>query len=192
MLGSVSLHAALLTLPLGGALKGPRVAIEKAGGVIRAFLRTETPEPTPAPETVVFAKPEPAATEINPPPRTEPAQPPAPAATPGGSTNVAAIPATFFDPAQLTEKPRPLNEPRLDLLQPMLGRAGIAKLILYIDETGSVDRVEVESASLSPEAVARAKVIFAALRFSPGRFDGAPVKSRVRITVGAEEQPKER
>jgi hypothetical protein len=190
MLGSVSLHAALLTLPLGGALKGPRSAIETAGGVIRAFLRTEAPESAPAPEPAVATKP-PAPTEIKPPPRTEPAQPPA-AAAPGGSTNVAAIPATFFDPAQLTEKPRPLNEPRLDLLQPMLGRAGIAKLILYIDETGSVDRVEVESASLSPDAVERAKVIFAAMRFSPGRFDGAPVKSRVRITVGAEEQPKER
>jgi outer membrane biosynthesis protein TonB len=186
VLGSVSLHAALLTLPLGGALKGPRVAIEKAGGVIRAFLRTETPEPTLAPEPVVVANPKPAPTEIEPPPP-EPAKPPAPAAVPGGSTNVAAIPATFFDPAQLTEKPRPLGEPRLDLLQPMLGRAGMAKLILYIDETGRVDRVEVESASLSPDAVERAKVIFAALRFSPGRFDGAPVKSRVRITVGAEE-----
>jgi outer membrane biosynthesis protein TonB len=191
MLGSVSLHAALLTLPLGGALKGPRAAIETAGGVIRAFLRTEAPEPAPAPEPAVAPKP-PAPTEIKPAPGTELAKPSAPAAAPGGSTNVAAIPATFFDPAQLTEKPRPLNEPRLDLLQPMLGRAGMAKLILYIDETGSVDRVEVESASLPPEAVARAKVIFAALRFSPGRFDGAPVKSRVRITVGAEEQPQER
>jgi outer membrane biosynthesis protein TonB len=187
VLGSVSLHAALLTLPLGGALKGPRAAIESAGGVIRAFLRPEAPERTPAPEPVVVAKPKPAPTEIEPPPRMEPVKPPAPGAVRGGSTNAAAIAATFFDPAQLTEKPRLLTEPRLDLLQPMLGRAGMAKLILYIDETGSVDRVEVEAASLSPEAVARAKVIFAALRFSPGRFDGAPVKTRVRITVGAEE-----
>ena len=185
MLGSLSLHAALLTLPLGGALKGPRTAIESAGGVIRAFLRAEAPEPVPAPEPVVVAKPEPAPIEIKPPPRTEAAKPPAPAGMPREST--AAIPATFFDPAQLTEKPRPLNEPRLDLLYPMLGRAGVAKLVLYIDESGNVDRVEVESASLSPEAVERAKMIFAGLRFSPGRFDGAPVKSRVRITVGAEE-----
>ena len=184
MLGSVSLHAALLTLPLGGALKGPRSAIENAGGAIRAFLRTEAPEPAPAPEPVVVAKPKPTPTEIEPPPQTEPTKPPAPRE----SSTAAAIPATFFDPAQLTEKPRPLSEPRLDLLVPLLGRAGVAKLILYVDETGNVDRVEVDSASLSPEAVERAKVIFAALRFSPGRFDGAPVKSRVRITVGAEDR----
>ena len=185
MLGSLSLHAALLTLPLGGALKGPRTAIETAGGAIRAFLRTEAPEPVPAPGPVVVAKPKPAPSEIKP-PRTEATTPPAPAGAPREST--AAIPATFFDPAQLTEKPRPLNEPRLDLLQPMLGRAGVAQLILYIDEMGNVERVEVESASLSPDAVERAKVIFAAVRFSPGRFDRAAVKSRVRITVGAEER----
>ena len=81
-----------------------------------------------------------------------------------------------------------MSEPRLDLLLPLLGRAGSASLVLYIDESGNVDGVEVESASLSPDAVERAKVIFAALRFSPGRFDGVAVKTRVRITVGAEER----
>ena len=126
--------------------------------------------------------------ESMPAPPREPAKPPAPAGAPRGSTSVAAIPATFFDPSQLTEKPRPLSEPRLDLLLPLLGRAGSASLVLYIDESGNVDGVEVESASLSPDAVERAKVIFAAVRFSPGRFDGVAVKTRVRITVGAEER----
>lgn len=167
---------------------GPRATIESAGDPIRAFLRTAR-EPAPAPESAIAAMSPPVQIEAKPAPE-QLAKLPAPGA-PGGSTSVAAIPAKFFDPAQLSEKPRPLNEPRLDLLIPLLGQAGVAKLILYVDETGTVDRVEIESASLSPDAVERAKVIFAALRFSPGRFDGAPVKTRVRITVGAEDRKSE-
>ena len=122
-------------------------------------------------------------------PKSEP--PKQPAGTPQESTSVAAIPAPFFDPSQLTEKPTPLNEPRVDLLLPMLGRAGVANLVLYVDEIGNVERVEIASATLPPEVAQRAVAIFAALRFSPGRIDGAAVKTRVRITVGAEERPKE-
>jgi len=180
-------HAALLSLPLGSVRTG--AAIGSASSAIRAFLRAAEPEPPPAPPRPVsppeLAK---APIETMPAPRREPEKSPAPAGAPRGSTSVAAIPATFFDPSQLTEKPRPLSEPRLDLLLPLLGRAGSASLVLYIDELGNVDGVEVESASLSPDAVERAKVIFAAVRFSPGRFDGVAVKTRVRITVGAEER----
>lgn len=183
--------------------------LENAGAAIRAFLRTEIPEPARAPEPAVPAEvPRPAAVEVNaarnevqPPVEPKAAQPPVepksepPRQAAGGrqeSTNVAAIPASFFDPSQLTEKPRPLNEPRVDLLLPLLGGAGVANLILYVDELGNVERVEIASATLSAEAAQRAVAIFAALRFSPGRIDGAAVKTRVRITVGAEEQPRER
>lgn len=199
MLGSVFLHAGLIALPLGSARTGSRADLESVGSPLRAFLRSELPEPPQVPAPPVAAvkplpepkPPAPRAEEAKPsPPRVEQPKP-----TPDGaareSTSVAAIPATFFDPDQLTERPKPLSEPRLDLLLPMLGRrGGVAKLVLYIDETGTVDRVEVDSATLSPNAVERAKVIFAALRFSPGRFDGTAVKSRVRITVGAEERGK--
>jgi hypothetical protein len=199
VLGSVFLHAGLIALPLGSARTGSRADIDSVGGgALRAFLRSELPDPPQVPALPVAvvkpppeAKPAPRVEQMKPsPPRVEQAKP-----TPDGaareSTSVAAIPATFFDPDQLSERPKPLSEPRLDLLLPMLGRGGgVAKLVLYIDETGTVDRVEVESATLLPAAVERAKVIFAALRFSPGRFDGAAVKSRVRITVGAEERGK--
>jgi outer membrane biosynthesis protein TonB len=116
------------------------------------------------------------------------------APAPGGreSAAVAAIPATFFDPARLTEKPRPLSEPPLDLLHPILATSGVVRLVLYIDENGQVTSTEIDSATLPPAAAERAAAIFAALRFSPGRIDGTAVKTRVRITVGAEERPKER
>ena len=185
-----------------------RSGLENAGGAIRAFLRTEIPEPVRAPEPAVPAEvPRPAVElnaarkEVPPPAEPKAAQPPIesksePPKQPAGgtqeSTNVAAITATFFDPSQLTEKPRPLNEPRVDLLLPLLGRAGVANLVLYVDEVGNVERVEIASTTLPSEATDRAVAIFAALLFSPGRIDGTAVKSRVRITVGAEERPKER
>ena len=103
----------------------------------------------------------------------------------------ASAPAIFFDPSQLTERPRPLSEPPLELLHTILARAGTAQLVLYIDEVGQVTSTEIESATLPPAAAERAASIFAALRFSPGRIDGTAVKTRVRITVGAEARKKE-
>ena len=105
--------------------------------------------------------------------------------------STAAIPATFLDPAQLTEHPKPLKEPAVHLLLPMLARSGMARLVLYIDELGRVTSVEVDSATLPPATVDRAVAIFSEVPFSPGRVDGIAVKTKVRITVGAEERPKE-
>ena len=136
---------------------------------------------------VVAAAPKPAATPAPRPPLKETKR----EAPPGGERNsaaVAAIPATFLDPSQLTEKPRPLSEPPLDLLHPILASPGVARLILYIDETGQVVSAEIDSATLPRAAAERAAAIFAALKFSPGRVDGTAVKTRVRITVGAEER----
>jgi len=162
-----------------------------AGAAVRAFLRPEIPEPVRAPEappTAVAELKKPASPE---PPSRKEASREAPA--PGGreSAAVAAIPATFFDPSRLTEKPRPLSEPPLDLLHPILARPGVVNLVLYIDEAGQVTSVEIDSATLPRAAAERAAEIFAALRFSPGRVDGTAVKTRVRITVGAEDRTTE-
>jgi hypothetical protein len=105
--------------------------------------------------------------------------------------STAAIPATFLDPSQLTEHPKPLKEPSVHLLLPMLARSGMARLVLYIDELGRVTSVEVDSATLPPATVDRAVAIFSVVPFSPGRVDGIAVKTKVRITVGAEERAKE-
>jgi len=142
------------------------------------------------PEPAVVARP-PAALE--PKLHQEPArpeQPPAPGAS-RESASVAAIPAIFFDPSQLTEEPRPLEEPRLDWLQPMLARPGVTRLILSIDESGSVASVEIDSTTLPLAVAERAAAIFAEVRFSPGRIGSVAVKTRVRITIGAEERGKD-
>ena len=107
------------------------------------------------------------------------------------STDLAAIPATFFDPALLNQQPRPLREPSFELLMPILAREGQVQLVLYIDESGKIERVEIGSATMPPAAAERVAQIFAAIPFSPGRIDGTAVKTRVRITVGAENRRKE-
>ena len=104
------------------------------------------------------------------------------------SASIVAIPATFLDPSQLTEIPRPLEEPPLHRLLPILARPGVARLILNIDESGNVASVEIDSATLPPDAAEHAAAIFASVRFSPGRIGSMVVKTRVRITVGVEER----
>ena len=204
-LGSVLLHVALLSLPLGGAHKERGIA---AAQQIRAFLRPEVwepPAPAAAAEPPITVEPSaapgrPPRDELKPAPVKPAAKPeelrkpepaPEPARAGGAPASTAAIPATFLDPAQLTEHPKPLKEPAVHMLLPMLARGGTARLVLYIDELGRVTSVEVDSATLAPAAVDRAVAIFSAIPFSPGRVDGMPVKAKVRITVGAEERPKE-
>jgi hypothetical protein len=157
--------------------------------VIRAFLRPEVPETPPAtPPAPPELRP---ATPPPPAPSTEAKREPQPVPD-RAPAKPASAPAFFFDPSQLTERPRPLSEPSLELLHPILARAGTAQLVLSIDETGKVTAVDVESATLPPAAAQRAAAIFAELQFSPGRIDGTAVKARVRITVGAEARPRER
>ena len=117
-----------------------------------------------------------------------------PAPSPGehrNETTSAAIPATFLDPSRLTEPPKPLDEPPVHLLLPMMARPGVANLVLYIDEAGTVTQVEIDSSTLPPAINERAAALFGAVRFSPGRIDGTAVKTRVRITFGAEERAKQ-
>mgnify|MGYP001569028101 CR=1 FL=1 len=186
-LGSLCLHAAVLSLPLGGAPRERGFPLSSTARTIRATLRPLVPEPTRAPD------PSHAVADVRAPAATgrvagtEAAQ--ATTSGPGPqSASALAIPATFFDPSRLTEIPRPLEEPALDLLLPILSRPGVARLILLIDESGRVTSVEIESATLPQNVAQRAADIFAGLRFSPGRIGSSAVKSRVRITVGAEER----
>lgn len=189
-LGSLLIHAALLSLPLGETQRSGRTAI-KAGSTIHAFLR-----PPPAEPTAVVATPaappkiEEAVTEPAPPvPRPRASPQPQEAETSASNARPAPIPATYFDPSRLTEPPRPLEEPPVDRLLRMMARPGVANLVLYIDETGTVTSAEIDESSTLPPAVnEQAAALFRAIRFSPGRIDGTPVKTRVRITLGLQER----
>ena len=187
-LGSLCLHAALLSLPLGGGAQAERgFSPLTAGRTIRATLRPAIPEPIRVPDASQTVA------ELHAPAATEPAAREPAAQDPASRANrppasLIAIPATFLDPSQLTEVPRPLEEPPVHRLLPILARPGVARLVLNIDERREVQSVTIDSATLPQETAAAAAAIFASVRFSPGRIGSQAVKSRVRITVGAEER----
>ena len=58
-----------------------------------------------------------------------------------------------------------------------------AELTLFIDETGQVRRVRVDSAGLLPDLEAQARQAFMTTRFQPGEVDGRPVRARLRVAV---------
>ena len=176
-------------MPLGGAQKERGPAASPAATAIRAFLRPEVPEPVAPPPVKPLARPE-SPPQIPPPPSLKEAKSEIQPVPDRAPAKPKAAPAIFFDPSQLTERPKPLTRPPLELLHSVLARGGTAELLLSIDETGSVTGVDIDSATLPPAVAERAAQIFATVRFSPGRIDGNAVKSRVRITVGAEERPK--
>lgn len=88
----------------------------------------------------------------------------------------------YYDTEELTHPATMLEE--VDFSLPELDStagAGKAILVLYINETGRVDRVEVEAAGeLDPTLVnALVRQVGKAL-FQPAQIDGAPVRSRMR------------
>jgi hypothetical protein len=117
----------------------------------------------------------------------EPMQgPPAPSAEAVAPTSgMVPIADEYFDAKHLTQAPRPLTEPPLDALERIVSHAGEVRMMLFIDESGRVAAIDIQSATLAQDAVARAAEIFSELRFSPGRIGAMAVKSRVGITVGA-------
>lgn len=64
-------------------------------------------------------------------------------------------------------------------------------LTLFIDEHGAVQRVRVESSEvdLPPPFQEAARQAFLAARFTPGEWQGQPVRSRIRIAVEFEAGP---
>jgi len=97
----------------------------------------------------------------------------------------ASPPLPYFKLSQLSEAPRPLVEPPLELLQSLVKEAGAIKMRLFIDEAGNVNEIDVESASLPPEATRQAVAIFSHVRFAPGRIGRFNVKSQMPISIGA-------
>jgi hypothetical protein len=177
----------ILALPVGGVMGGRGTPSSSDGIPLFATLRAVPEAPAAAPEVspeiadLPVESRQPAAAEPVP-----PIDEPAAERSRREPADVVTIPGAYVDARQLTELPRPLEEPPLHLLSSIVARAGVAKLVLYIDQSGSVTSVEVDSTTLPAEATRRAVLVFSGVRFSPGRIGGLAVRSRVSITVGAE------
>jgi TonB family protein len=93
------------------------------------------------------------------------------------------VPPRYFAVHELDRRPQILShvEPYFPALA--LAPAGRVVLRLYVDETGGVDTVAVESADRTGAFEDAAREAFAAARFLPGMKDGAAVKALVRVEV---------
>lgn len=90
----------------------------------------------------------------------------------------------FYPTNQLSKRPQPLGSADLDTPEiNLIVASGRMILKLWIDETGEVVDVEVESTEL-PEVFSRSAVAaFKHLRFTPGERGGVRVGSVMRIEV---------
>ena len=97
--------------------------------------------------------------------------------------NYAAVSDRYFPVAELGQRPAATMLPSLDtlLINPLAH--GTVVLRLYINETGSVDRIEVDDSTLPPDVLAKLLALRDQLQFTPGMRNGANVKSLVTYAV---------
>jgi hypothetical protein len=96
-----------------------------------------------------------------------------------------------FKPRQLLSQPATaLSEVILQTpLVPLGADRYVGVLMLFIDEEGIVQHVEIEEKTLPPVLEFAAIDAFTAAHFLPGRVDGNPVKSRQRVEVVFDNTP---
>ena len=95
------------------------------------------------------------------------------------------IPApAYYTTDQLTKRPQPTSDPRLDV--PEFGpvfASGKVILKIWINELGAVKTVDVEKSDVPEAIAATAAAAFGKLRFLPGEINGRPVGTLMRIEV---------
>lgn len=91
----------------------------------------------------------------------------------------------YFDAEEVTSRAAALDEIDFELPElSQIGGSGKAILMLYINETGLVDKVEVESTGdIDRELTNAVARQFGKTTFQPATIDNAPVKSRMRIEI---------
>lgn len=107
---------------------------------------------------------------------------PAPAASPGQ-----AVPA-YFAPTELDRRASVSAAPDLPLPTEEVP-PGHVRLRLFLNERGSVDRVEVEESTLPAGFTDQLRGEYARLKFTPAQRQGLPVPSWLRFEVVYEAHP---
>lgn len=181
LLVSFLLHAAVVLAPY----LGTTIAVSRPGpGPARTLSATLLRERNPAPEPSHSAVADLAAADAPPSPAAAPD--PQPASAPTLGADVLPIPApAYFTSDQLTRRPQPVSQPKLEVPPQLAPTFASGKVILklWINELGAVTATEVEQSDV-PEAVsALAAATFAKVRFVPGERDGRPVGAMMRIEV---------
>jgi len=174
MTSSLLLHAALLLAGPSPPVLGKNVPVITYPVRLR-LLYVRPPAPTPA----ALADGAPSAEPLA-------------AALPGGApegrieaepTNFAESSERYFTRDELDVRPAVLDAPDLgaEELSPLL--EGRAVLVLYLNEQGNVDRIDVEQSTLPPSMLAQLESQRALIKFTPGSINGVLVKSVVRFEI---------
>lgn len=89
----------------------------------------------------------------------------------------------YFSRDELDVRAAVLDPPDLGAmaLSPLL--EGRAVLVFYLNELGSVDRIEVEESTLPPSMLDQLRAQQEQVKFSPGSINGVDVKSVVRFEI---------
>lgn len=90
----------------------------------------------------------------------------------------------YYSAKEVGERARPIGTIDLDA-QPLpdLPDAGLLVLVLFINESGAVDKVDIESSSIASATESAIADQFRQARFTPAIRNGFPVKSRMKIEV---------
>jgi len=184
-------HAAVIFLPYFGASTADfRTAVpgQAPARSVSVRLILENGPAAPAAGSVAVAPSVP-----EPPVRRPAEEEPRPAQDRGLGSDLLPVPApAFYATNQLTKRPRPTSEPKLDV--PELGPVfpqGKVILKVWINELGQVVSVGVEESDLPESVSATATAAFARLRFVPGEINGRRVGVLMKIEVTYDENMKQ-
>lgn len=158
------------------AMRTPAAAVPAAPAAPAA------PAPAVAPEPPVAAAKAPAPKVQEPSPPQEPA--PATAPAPAPVQEAATQEAPYLPRGQLTVPPRPLGIVQVAFPEEVTGVVDLkVRLTVFIDETGTVQRVRVDTPNVHPAFERAVRDTFAAARFSPGEVEKVAVRSQMRVEV---------
>jgi len=183
--GSCLLHAAVIFLPYLGGGTGDSRPAARGGQPVRVLSVKVLDDVAPA--GAAAAKPAAEASSPAPSVDLRPAPPPPPV------VGVLPIPApAYYTSDQLTKRPRPTSQPRLDVPESAPSFAsGKVVLRLWISELGGVDSANVENSDVPEAVAAAAKAAFGKVRFVPGEINGRRVGAVMRIEVSYDEDMKD-
>lgn len=93
----------------------------------------------------------------------------------------------YFGPNDLTEKPQVLEDIPADFVVVVPAEdPDSARVQIYINALGEIDKVEIEDAPLSEQGERIVQDAVRKIKFSPGKIGDLPVKSMLRIEISFE------
>lgn len=95
----------------------------------------------------------------------------------------------YLSAADLEEKPYPREPVIVPYPEALLGKAkGAVVLLLYVDSSGTIDRIDVDRSDVPIEFERSAIEAFQSVQMSPGLAGGIATRAKIKILVEFESQ----